>query len=914
MRLIIIILISIVFPTLLIHAQPPKREMRATWLTTVWRNDWPSVTVPSGGSESARQAAINTQKNGLIDILDKLQEANINTMFFQIRSMCDAFYPSSYEPWSHFVSDIRGADPGYDPLAFAIEEAHKRGIELHAWINPYRYSSSSGTHGNLPNDYVNTNPEWLLDYGGQAKILNPGLPEVTQRITDIVEEVITNYNLDGIVFDDYFYMSGTTNAMDQAQFDAYNPDNLSRGDWRRQNVNKMVASVYNKIQSIKPYVTFGISPAGVAASNVAVAEKYGVPPCPTGSDWQYNDIFSDPLAWLSEGTVDYISPQLYWVIGHGTNDYAALSEWWSNIANHFGKHFYSSHSLSAMGNSKDAIPEYFYLQDENIPAETLSSLEWSLVQAPSKNPKYPFSEVGLQVDCNRIYDLNDAPGSVFFATAKATGSSFVSYLKTSVFTKPSLRPAIGWKVAEDQGLVENLTLMDGTLSWDYYDDNVRFAVYAIPNGDMAENMQFSSSYLLGISYEKQYVLPANASTHKLAVSVFDRYGNEFAPFILGEGIVAPEAAQLLYPENNAEVILPVVFRWSEIAGANSYILELAKDEQFTDMVFSRETVDAQFYSGLQTNMEDNVTYFWRVKARKPNSNSVYSETRSFTGTKFKIISPANGSVDIPITPTFEWSYISPTASYTLEISRSAQFIASQQAFKQTLQTNTITLPENTLISGTNYFARVSFVDGVLEATSERIGFRIIELPVPVPVIISPEDEAEVTGTSISVNWQQQTSKGFRVELSESLEFPPRSTTIKSVDAYTYSVVYDNLAPGSYYVRVRASAEGGLTESSEVIKIYLISSGVGIEEKENSFNCFVYNDNSGNHYLKIKSVISENIDIAVYSVSGVLCSQQKDVLFSGDNNIKLNTGNLPKGIYLVKIDTEKGSRILKMMKK
>lgn len=124
-------------------AQSPKREFRATWLTTVWRLDWPNVTVPvaTGSNETERQAAIQQQKNGLISILNSLKAANMNAVFFQIRSMSDAMYPSSYEPWSSFISSARGADPGYDPLAFAIEEAHKRGIELHAWINPYRYSS-----------------------------------------------------------------------------------------------------------------------------------------------------------------------------------------------------------------------------------------------------------------------------------------------------------------------------------------------------------------------------------------------------------------------------------------------------------------------------------------------------------------------------------------------------------------------------------------------------------------------------------------------------------------------------------------------------------------------------------------------------------------------------------------------------
>ena len=144
----------------------------------------------------------------LIKILDRMKTANMNTVFFQIRSMSDAMYPSSFENWSSFISSERGADPGWDPLEYAVQETHKRGMELHAWINPYRYSSSSATHGNLPTDYPNTKPEWLIAYDSYTKILNPGVPEVTQRIADIVAEVVTNYDVDGIVFDDYFYGNG----------------------------------------------------------------------------------------------------------------------------------------------------------------------------------------------------------------------------------------------------------------------------------------------------------------------------------------------------------------------------------------------------------------------------------------------------------------------------------------------------------------------------------------------------------------------------------------------------------------------------------------------------------------------------------------------------------------------------------
>ena len=255
-------------------AQSPKREVRAVWLSTVWALDWPSVT-----------GNINAQKTGLISILNKLQAANFNTVFFQVRGMSDAMYNSAYEPWSQYLSGERGADPGWDPLAYIVEEAHARGMELHAWINPYRYSTAEASHGNLPDDYAVAHPDWLMDYGNYTKILNPGMKEVMQRICDIVEDIITHYDVDGIVFDDYFYAdAGQRFELDNELYKANNPLGLSQADWRRNNVNQMVRDVQARINSIKPYLTFGISPAGVAASDPAVAAKYGVDPAPAGSD------------------------------------------------------------------------------------------------------------------------------------------------------------------------------------------------------------------------------------------------------------------------------------------------------------------------------------------------------------------------------------------------------------------------------------------------------------------------------------------------------------------------------------------------------------------------------------------------------------------------------------------------------
>ena len=296
-------------------ASSPIRELRSMWIATVWRLDWPS-TAGTGTSVA------NRQKQEMTELLDRLAESNYNAVWFQVRSMCDAMYESKYEPWSSNLTGTRGAAPAYDPLKFVVEECHKRGMECHAWINPFR--SSTRTAHNTPNDQAMRENGWLITHESTT-VMNPALPEVRQRVVDVCRDILENYDIDGIVFDDYFYAPNipeNETAEDYEQFVASGAQDF--GDWRRENVNTVVKAVYDMVQEVKPYAKFGIGPRGIAATDHAVADKYGVPRCPTGSDSQYDQIFCDPLAWLSEGTIDYISPQIYWARGYNAGDFSLL--------------------------------------------------------------------------------------------------------------------------------------------------------------------------------------------------------------------------------------------------------------------------------------------------------------------------------------------------------------------------------------------------------------------------------------------------------------------------------------------------------------------------------------------------------------------------------------------------------------
>ncbi|GAB1454111.1 hypothetical protein MASR2M47_41670 [Draconibacterium sp.] len=929
-------LFILAFGFLLLHteiasAQSPKREMRASWLATVWRLDWPAVTVPANGSPAQREAAINQQKNELRTIFSRLQEANMNAVFFQVRSMSDVMYPSSYENWSSFISSERGADPGYDPLAFAIEEAHLRGLELHAWINPYRYSTSQATHGNLPDDYANSHPDWLMTYDGYTKILNPGKPEVTQRIVDIVAELVSGYDVDGIAFDDYFYINGgTQDYMDQAEYDAYNPEGMLRADWRRENCNRMIKSVYNKIQELKPWVTFGVSPAGVAASNADVAAKYGVPPAPVGNDWQYDGIYSDPLAWLDQGSIDYISPQIYWET-NSANAYDKLAPWWSNVANKFGKHFYSSHSLTAMTGpapAQQAIKAILF-ENEDIGWNVFSEIEKGAIHQKisdlnTQNQRMPaavayyFPELGSQVQWNRTSDMNGAPGSVFYATKKATGLSFVNYLKEEVFVYPALPPAIGWKKAAAQTLVEAISLSGNVLTWNYENNNVRYAIYAVPDSKINDDAVFSSSlYLKGIAYAKQFILPESISeaTHKIAVSVLDHFGNEFSPRVMGESVTEPASPGLVYPANNESIVIPAIFKWNAVPHVDSYVWEVALDEGFNELFCSRETTETQFFSGLETSMKDNTDYYWRVRARVPNGGESYSEVRSFIGKKFKITSPVYGEEDVPIAPRIEWNgvTVSGPVDYMVEVATSSLFQSSQMVFSQTVQTPYCNIPDKTLTTSTTYFVRVRTSLNGAEAVTEVVRFTVEDLPIPVPVILSPKGGALISATEIEVVWEPQNSKGFHVELSENENFPPRSTNLKKVDAYSYSYIYAGLTPGVYYIRVSALTKDAKTAPSERVMVSLsdINRLDDIENK-NEF-CYNYRDRTGNNFVVIHSSQTGKTSIAIHSASGTLLNKTMHNIIGGQNTFPLDLAGYANGIYLIAIESDRLGKTLKIIK-
>ncbi|WP_083470366.1 glycoside hydrolase family 10 protein [Rufibacter tibetensis] len=338
--------------------QLPNREFRGVWVATVANLDWP-----------VRGASAESQKAALRTMFDKIKEANLNVVFFQVRTECDAFYKSSNEPWSRFLTGVQGKDPGYDPLAFAIEEAHARGLELHAWFNPYRVSTVPNPAVYNAQHVSKARPEWLLSFPNGKKILNPGLPEVRQYITSIIKEVTQNYDIDGVHFDDYFYPYPEGTFLGIAQEDAqtyrqYGADFTNIKDWRRHNVNETMRLVNAQIKALKPHVRFGVSPFGIW--------KNGEPAGTSGMD-AYNAIYADALHWLDNHYLDYVTPQLYWAIG-GRQDYRKLLYWWSEKAYNASRHLYPGHIVHQTGFTTEEVPHQIEITRSNQAKNALGSV------------------------------------------------------------------------------------------------------------------------------------------------------------------------------------------------------------------------------------------------------------------------------------------------------------------------------------------------------------------------------------------------------------------------------------------------------------------------------------------------------------------------------------------------------------
>ena len=398
MRLFILLTLYTLHFTLYTSQAQPKREFRGVWIANVGNVDWPSN----------KGLSPEQQQQELIDLLDLHQKQGLNAVFLQIRNACDAVYPSSIEPWSEWLTGQQGLSPNYDPLALAISECRKRGLEIHAWLNPYRAVTDASKASIATNHVSKLHPDWILPYG-TLRILDPGLPEVRGYVLRVVMDVLRRYDVDGVHFDDYFYPYPQTGITlnDNATFARHNRGIANRADWRRDNVNQLVRAVHDSIKAVKPWVKFGISPFGIWQNRSS---------SPLGSDTKgfeaYSGNFSDALKWLEEDWLDYVAPQVYWSIGNASANFATLVPWWNK--NTYGQHVYIGHGTYKINNDSDP--------------------NW-------RNERETPNQIRL------IRSHENVQGSVFFSAKilKNNPLGVSDSLRENLYRTPALLPTMAWK-------------------------------------------------------------------------------------------------------------------------------------------------------------------------------------------------------------------------------------------------------------------------------------------------------------------------------------------------------------------------------------------------------------------------------------------------------------------------------------
>ncbi|MBG9787847.1 family 10 glycosylhydrolase [Brevibacillus laterosporus] len=311
------------------------RSLRGVWVSTVYNLDWPST---------ASYSNMAKQQLEYIQLLDSMQGMGLNAVFVQVRPAADALYPSALVPWSKYLTGKQGKDPGYDPLAFMIEETHKRGMEFHAWFNPFRANTDAKTDQLAANHVAKVHPEWTINANNKLYI-NPGIPEARQQIITEIMEVVNRYQIDGVHLDDYFYPSDGV-FPDDATFKAYNYNSFAtKAEWRRDNINQFVRQLGESIHSSKPQVQYGISPFGVWRNKSMDS---------TGSDTKagvtaYDNMHADIRTWIKQGWIDYVMPQIYWSLSFSVAQYDKLVTWWANEVNGTNVKLYVGHSPYKLG-------------------------------------------------------------------------------------------------------------------------------------------------------------------------------------------------------------------------------------------------------------------------------------------------------------------------------------------------------------------------------------------------------------------------------------------------------------------------------------------------------------------------------------------------------------------------------------
>jgi len=478
--------------TIKIYSQPnsPKYEFRAVWVATVSNIDWPSK----------RGLSTKEQQNEIISILDTQQKLGMNAIILQVRPAADAFYQSELEPWSRYLSGTQGQPPKpfYDPLKFWIEECHARGMELHAWLNPYRVAQKSSEPLSV-NHIAFQHPEWILKYGNKL-YFDPGLPEARNFVIKVVKDIVARYDVDAIHFDDYFYPYPLQEDFpDTTSFAKYNrgfqPENIA--DWRRENVDIIIKTLNDTIKATKPWVKFGISPFGVWR-NIADDPKGSNT---TAGTTNYDQLYADVIKWQENGWIDYLLPQLYWQIGHPTVNFEMLANWWANHT--YNRAMYIGHGVYKI----DSVSK---------------TKEWAMPR-----------ELPNQIKLLRA--IPEIKGSAFYSSKHFNRDliGFQDSLMLNLYNTPAIIPPMSWIDNQPPQPVRKFKKRGKKVKWKVFETSNEmgkpnlFVIYLNEKGTKFD--MENSVFIHKITNEKELkFLKINNKKKKyeVRISVLDRLHNE----------------------------------------------------------------------------------------------------------------------------------------------------------------------------------------------------------------------------------------------------------------------------------------------------------------------------------------------------------------------------------------------------
>ena len=516
-----------------------KHEFRATWFTTHYAIDWPTTKATSDSKRAQQQKEMT-------DIFDEMVAGNMNAVCMQVRSLSDATYKSSYEEWASILTGTRGKDPGYDPLAFAVEEAHKRGLELHVWVNPFRVTSS-GTISTSDKVWQNAG-QWIIKYDNGSfagQIIDPGFPDARAYVIKVLMEIVNNYDVDGIVMDDYFYPYGGTTTEDAKSKALYKPNNVldvnkdgdTDDDWRRSNVDVCLKALYDTIQSVKPWVRLGMGTFGIWSTQKKAAEAYGLtlPSGINGLD-DYDVQACNPIEWVMNGYVDYINPQLYWATSTTSTNYNVLCEWWAkDVCEHFSNQL------------PDGKKVHFFISQ-------------AAYRAVDGGFSEGITEIQKQITANRRNLSSGSTGSVFYNTKSYRQMALD--LAASHFIYKALPPAMDWKSKTTLAAPSDLTVSGHTVTWQHPTAE-RFTVYVYPKGLDFSTAQKDAQYLHRVVYGKSCEININnLEDMTIAVCTYDRFGMEHQAALWNEGKFPdsdPNATEIIWVMNGGvlkEIVTP----------------------------------------------------------------------------------------------------------------------------------------------------------------------------------------------------------------------------------------------------------------------------------------------------------------------------------------------------------------------